>query len=469
MTYEKTDIRNGMAIDWDVPITMEDGIVLRADVYRPIKTGRYPVIMSYGPYAKWLQFQQPTYAHLWEKMTTDHPEVATDSSNRYQNWEVVDPEKWVRDGYVCVRIDSRGAGRSPGYLEIWSAREAKDYKICIDWGGVQAWSNGKVGLNGISYFGQNQWQVAGLRPKHLAAMCVWEGASDFYREASHHGGIYCVWLDGWTNNQIWTIQNGLGNRGFKSPMTGDWVSGPENLTDEELGANRLNYAEAALEHELFDDFWKSRHPQFAKIEVPLLSTGNWGGHGLHLRGNTEGFLEAGSKQKWLEIHGDAHWAHFYTDYGRMMQKRFFDYFLKGEKNGWDKRPKVVLQVRHPGEKFVERGEDSWPLARTQWTKMHLDAAGQTLAPTVPDKASQVTYKGLSEGVTFMTPALDAETEITGPLAAKLFVSSSTTDADLFLVVRAFGPDLKEITFHGANEPHAPIAQGWLRASHRKLD
>src|SRR5207253_11156956 len=60
---------------------------------------------------------------------------------------VVDPDKWVPDGYACVRVDSRGCGRSPGYVELWSAREAKDFAQCIEWGGKQPWSNGKVGLD----------------------------------------------------------------------------------------------------------------------------------------------------------------------------------------------------------------------------------------------------------------------------------------------------------------------------------
>jgi uncharacterized protein len=81
----------------------------------------------------------------------------------------------------------------------------------------------------------------------------------------------------------------------------------------------------------------------------------------------------------------------------------------------------------------------------------------------------VSFSALGDGVTFLTAAFTAETEITGPMAAKLFVSSSTQDADLFLVVRVFSPDMKEVTFQGAIDPHTPVAQGWLRASHRKLD
>ncbi len=134
-----------MRIDWDVPIRMDDGLVLRCDVYRPIEDGKYPVILTYGPYAKWLHFEQ-IYKTCWDKMCAEHPEVPAGSTNRYQNWEVVDPEKWVPDGYACVRVDSRGCGRSPGYVELWGPRETQDFAQCIEWAGVQPWSSGKVGL-----------------------------------------------------------------------------------------------------------------------------------------------------------------------------------------------------------------------------------------------------------------------------------------------------------------------------------
>ena len=188
MSYrEVSEIRDGMRIDWDMPIKMEDGVVLRCDIYRPIKQGRYPVIMTYGPYGKWLHFDD-LYHEQWKIMCETRPDVPTGSTNKYQCWEVVDPEKWVPDNYVVIRVDSRGAGRSPGVIDIWSLREAQDLAQCVDWVGVQPWSNGKVGLNGISYYAENQWQCAALQPKHLAAICLWEGAADFYRDMAHHGG-----------------------------------------------------------------------------------------------------------------------------------------------------------------------------------------------------------------------------------------------------------------------------------------
>jgi predicted acyl esterase len=467
---EKSEIRDGMRIDWDMPIKMEDGLVLRCDIYRPIADGKYPVIMTYGPYGKWLLFED-LYKDQWVRMCADQPDVPTGSTNKYQNWEVVDPEKWVPDNYICIRVDSRGAGRSPGVIDIWSLREAQDLAQCVDWAGVQPWSNGKVGLNGISYYAENQWQAAALQPKHLAAICIWEGAADFYRDMAHHGGIFCRgFVQDWSKAQVYTVQNGRGRRGFQSRMTGDWVSGPETLSEEELGKNRRDFYEDCISRKLdTDEYWQSRMPDWNKVKVPLLSTANWGGQGLHPRGNFEGFVRSTSENKWLEVHGIEHWTHFYTNYGLDLQKRFFGRFLKGDESGWAKQPKVQLQVRHPGEKFVERHENEWPLKRTQWTKFYIHPTDLTMSTATPAAQSAVTYAGLSEGVTFLTEPLEQEIELTGPIAAKLWVSSATEDADLFLVVRAFTPDLKELTFQGALDAHTPIAQGWLRCSHRKLD
>ena len=458
-----------MRIDWDVPITVDDGLVLRADVFRPSQSGQHPVILSYGPYGKGLHFED-LYTDQWRRMVEQHPDVAAGSTNAYQNWEVVDPEKWVPDGYACVRVDSRGAGRSPGVLDVWSAREARDLYACIEWAAGQPWSTGKVGLNGISYYAMNQWQVAALQPPHLTAMCVWEGAADYYRDLSHHGGILCAFGRAWFPSQVMRVQHGRGTRGYRSRMTGDWVSGPPTLSEEQLGANRRDFYEDCWQHPLAsDEYWCSRMPDFSKVRVPLLSAANWGGQGLHPRGNFEGFTRSGSRQKWLEVHGIEHWTHFYTSYGVALQKQFFGHFLKGEDTGWKRRPRVVLQVRHPADRFVERAEAEWPLARTRWTRLYLNPADASLARRPIARNVRATYAGLGEGVTFLTPPLAREMEITGPVAAKLFVSSETADADLFLILRVFAPDLREVTFQGALDPHTPVAQGWLRASHRKLD
>jgi predicted acyl esterase len=118
---------------------------------------------------------------------------------------------------------------------------------------------------------------------------------------------------------------------------------------------------------------------------------------------------------------------------------------------------------------VERSENEWPLKRTQWTRFYLDPTGRLAANKPPNKKSALHFEAMGDGVTFLIAPFDSETEITGPSAAKLYVSSSTTDADIFVVLRVFSPDMKEVVFQGAIDPHTPIGQGWLRASHRELD
>ena len=276
---QASELRDGMRIEWDVPISMDDDLVLRADIYRPVENGRYPVIMSYGPYGKGLLFED-LYADQWRRMVEAHPDVTSGSTNKYQNWEVVDPEKWVPDGYAVIRVDSRGAARSPGLLDIWSAREAKDFYDCIEWAAEQPWSNGKIGLNGISYYAMNQWQVAALQPPHLTAMCIWEGAADFYRDLSHHGGILCTFGRTWFPSQVITVQHGQGTRGLRSAMNGDWISGPATLSEEELGANRREFYDDCYNNPLdAADYWQSRMPDWSKITVPLFSAGNWADRG----------------------------------------------------------------------------------------------------------------------------------------------------------------------------------------------
>ena len=463
----QSEIRDGMRIEWNVPITMDDGVILRADVFRPILGGKYPVILSYGPYAKGLAFQVG-YPNQWLRMTEQHADVAAGSTNKFQSWEVVDPEKWVPEDYVCIRVDSRGCGSSPGYIDHFSPRETKDFYNCIEWAGTQPWSNGKVGLNGISYYAINQWHVAALQPPHLAAMCIWEGAADWYRDMTRHGGILCSFWANWYDMQVKTVQYGLGERGPRSRVTGEPVCGSETLSEKELAGNRCDLGNEILAHPLDDDYHKAHSSIWSKVMVPFLSAGNWGGQGLHLRGNVEGFVRAASQQKWLELHGLEHWTHFYTDYGRLLQQHFFDYFLKGVDNGWNRQPRVRLQVRHI-DKFVERMESEWPIQRTRWTKFYLNTVDRSLSWSPVGAEAKIEFDAIGDGVTFLSPALAHETEITGPSTVKLFASSSTSDADIFVVLRVFSPEGNEVVFQGAIDPHTPIAQGWLRASHRKLD
>ena len=125
---------------------------------------------------------------------------------------------------------------------MWSPRKSQDIYECVEWAGTQTWSNGKVGINGISYYAINQWTAGALKPPHLAALCIWEGASDYYRELCRHGGILSDFLSRWHPRQVGSVQHGLGDRGAKSAVTGETVAGPETLSAAEFARN---YAELA--------------------------------------------------------------------------------------------------------------------------------------------------------------------------------------------------------------------------------
>jgi len=466
MEFFFSDVKDGMRRDFNVEILMDDGVPMRADIFRPVEDGQYPVLLTYGPYAKGLHFEDG-YPYMWNNMRMEYPDALAGSSNLYQSWEVPDPEKWVPDGYICLRIDSRGTGCSPGFVDPYSPRETQDLLQCIAWAAEQPWSNGKVGMSGISYYAINAWMAAAQNPPALAAICSWEGYTDFYRDGVRQGGILTTFWREWYKRQIESVQYGLGELGWKSRVTGQPASGEVTLDEADLLKNRTVLGDEVTSRVLDSEWYRERSADTTKIKVPLLSAANWGGLGLHIRGNFDGFIRAGTDQKWLEVHGGNHWAPYYTDYGTALQKKFFGHFLKGEDTGWANQPQVQLNIRHVGEKFTLRHENEWPLARTQYKKFYLSPEHMTLTEN-PATKGQLSYEAMGEGLTFLTDPFEQETEFTGHMAAKLFASADTTDADLFLVLRLFRPDLKEVTWVGAVDTNMPLSMGWMRCSQRKL-
>lgn len=157
-------------IEKDVPIPLADGHVVYCNVFRPNRKDRVPPIVVFTPYGKDSDVAID-FKRYWDIVLRDHPEVVKgDSSGKYLTWEVPDPERWVPEGYAIVVVDARGTGKSPGFYEMMSPLQTRDYYDAIEWAGTQSWSTGKVGLLGVSYLAIKQWQVAALQPPHLAAI-----------------------------------------------------------------------------------------------------------------------------------------------------------------------------------------------------------------------------------------------------------------------------------------------------------
>lgn len=367
--------------------------------------------------------------------------AGTDISGPFMHWETVDPEWWVPQGYAVIRVDGRGTGKSPGTAHNLTMREAEDYYDAVEWAGAQKWSNGKVAVMGVSYFAMNAWRVAVLNPPHLAAIVPWEGAFDLYRDVNRHGGI-------------------MSNR-----FTEAWASNVSRHTQEPT--------RQAPYPELHDERIARNNPNPADIKVPLLSVGNWGGMGLHLRGNVEGYVGAGSPHKFLRLHSGDHVTPFYSLEGRLYQMRFLEQWLRGVDTGILREPPIRLAIRHGGDEYEWRYEYEWPLARTRWTPYYLDAGDAALTISRVDRIKETSYKAdpgvLAPGATFTTPPFQQDTEVTGPIKLKLWVSSSVGDADLFAVLHHIDASGKQVTYPGPMQNVVPAACGWLRVSHRKLD
>ncbi|KAK4612271.1 Cocaine esterase, partial [Fulvia fulva] len=469
-----------------VTLKSSDGLV-RVNVYRPKTDEKVPVLVTYGPYGKDIP-----YSDFHPKSFS---EVNPQQKSEHSAWETPDPAYWTSQGYAVVRADERGTGQSPGFLDTMSKGTSEAFFEVVEWCAEQSWSSGKVGLLGISYYAGTQWRVAARQPKGLSCIIPWEGMSDYYRDRCRHGGILSdAFIKFWWNRQV--VSNHYGRPGRKAANWGpDTIEG--DLSEEERAKNRQNQTIDNEKSRFRDeDYYASKEFDLADIKVPLLSVANWGGILLHLRGNVQGYLNAGSDLKYLRFITGRHDLPFYYEEEVALQKSFLDAFLKNDDRvGWSQKGKLppinlVLRKGDVGfnnaqaEKgYPRRTENEWPIARTQYTRYHLNP-NQTLSPTppTPTNPANLSYKALGtldspQTVQFTTAPFTSETEITGHITAHLSISCSPTspdssprfDIDIFLTLRHISPQGNEVFYTGTAGDPVPLTKGWLRASLRKVD
>lgn len=427
---------NALSIDRDVPVAVRDGTVLRANVYRPRGAGPFPVLLSAHPYGKDNLPVKTLFGHRISIQYRVLRQTGTVKFSTLTGWEAPDPVWWTGHGYAVVNCDLRGAGTSEGRGALLSDQEAEDVHDLVEWAGAQAWSTGAVGLLGVSYLAMSQWKAAALRPPSLKAMCPWEGLTDAYRDLFRPGGIR--------------------EHGFAQ----QWAKALKNV--------RLVYAlsEEQLRRPQRDEWWRSLVPDLPRIEVPILICASFSDNNLHSRGSIRAFQRVGSRERFLYTHRSGKWATFYSPDALQAQLTFFDRYLR--KLDAAPPPRIRLEVRESCDQVVAvREEDGWPLSRTRWTPLYLSNRG--LSTDVATDAGSIRFDTASRGVRFGWTA-PADTEITGPMALRLFVEASDVDDVSLMVGVEKWRGNKYVPFEGSyGFGRDRITTGWQRAALRALD
>lgn len=424
--------QDGLVIERNCSVRLRDGTEIFVDLYRPEGAERdVPILLAWGPYGK-----HALSNHVFWPRSGVEPEWLSPLTP----FEGPDPVWWGSHGYGVAVADPRGAWLSGGDFHHNGIQEAEDCADTIEWLGGLPWANGRVGMTGVSYLAAIQYLVAPLRPGPLAALNPWEGFSDWYREFAYHGGIL-------ETNFL--------------PRASDNIRFSLNRTEDTW--------ENVQAHPLIDDYWRSKELELEGIVQPAYVVASWSDQGLHLRGTIEAWRRMASREKWLEVHGQKKWAQYYRPESRARQLAFFDHFLRERPTALPAWPKVRIEVRERHGVAEERAEAEWPLARTQYRTLHLDAGSGRLRAE-PGDAGELRYDA-REGRACFDWTFEEPTELTGHASLRLWVEAEgSDDIDLFVALQKLDPDGNEVgfTFYAFYE-NGPIALGWQRASHRALD
>ncbi len=430
-------------IENNVAAKMRDGVVLMADVYRPLADGKFPVILQRTPY---------------NRTNNSGENVATASH-----------------GYVVIIQDTRGRYQSQGTFYPFRY-ESQDGYDTVEWAAALPYSNGQVGMFGGSYVGATQMLASIAKPPHLVSIFPYVTASEYYEGWTYQSGALMQWFaSSWTTGLAQdTVSRQVGE--ISDPKS--WV--PQLPVDAYRlialpGAGVAPYFRDWIAHERDDDYWKpwkiSDH--YAEMTVKALHSGGW--HDLFLKGTIQNYMgmrrssPAAAGQRLLL----GPWGHTGTSpegkigdwtFGKQAVLDFnqilwnwADYSLKGVQNEYATGAPVRIFIM--GEN-VWRDEQDFPLARAQNTNYYLHHGELTTAapaadetaeayeydpanpvPTIggrlccgnnqfpPGPADQHPNEGRSDVLVFSTPPLEKDIEVTGFIHAKIFAESSAVDTD----------------------------------------
>lgn len=465
LNWETSPRKYGVIVERDVRVKMSDGIELDLDIFRPEDTDtKFPVILGAHPYSKEGQVE-PVKVNSTSAIVPHPGEERTRGS-----LEAGDPYFFVRRGYVHAIANVRGSGKSGGKFMLLGPREIQDVCELIEWLAKQAWSNGDVGMFGVSYFAMIQFLVAAQSPPHLRCIFSPWGTTDMYRQMFYHGGILASrWTSGWPRSSMVygnvrpdnQAKRELGEEPYARALA-------ETLEDEDLKyipelMEALRNPEKSLNpfivnillHRFDDSFWKERRPTFENIKIPVYIGADWGIYRNHLPAAFESWERINAPK--LMVIGPPVYLDRPLYQLQYESLRWFDHWLKGMNTRIMDEPPVRLYIPNKGN---WRSSSNWPLPETKWTPFYLHENN------LLSEREHWSYEGndsyfdspWSRGyLEYYTPKLVEETEIIGPLVLNLFAAS--TDAEILWSIRIFETDDNNTKI---------LTGGWLRGSHRKV-
>jgi uncharacterized protein len=467
-------------------VQVRDGVKLAVDIYRPksgsvLEQAALPVIFQFTPY------RRATYT------TITNPDGTKTRKINYPD------TTFTKYGYVMVYADVRGKGASYGTrIGMGDRTEAMDAHDLIEWMGAQPWCNGNVGMWGGSYVGYTQVAAASTAPRFLKA--VFPEITDYAKyDATYRGGMHRSTSGGGeTQNDLVTAPvdedvSDVNNNGIPDILEAAAAQHVAPYMPEEY--KYLNFVARMLYRNSIDqilgDYWinVSAYPYFKTIKksgIAFYHSGGW--YDLFTRDTPLGFNNLKERGKLLLSPN----GHFWTDPAAVLvnmtneRLRFFDYWLKGIRNGIMCEPPVYYYTVNAPAGTEWRFSPQWPLSEKKETRFYLNAGPSGSSPvsildgilsTDPpkDKDGRDDYlpnyavtsphmMGYSSydkwGLTYTTSALASDIQVTGSPVVHLWVSSTATDGDFFA-------DLEDIDENGA-VARVVATQGRLRASHRTL-
>jgi predicted acyl esterase len=453
-TWATSEREHDVVVDRDVMIEMSDGVRLNGDVYRPAAEGRYPVILGISPYNKHLQ---------------SAPMMPIGFTPQRGFMETGDPNFFVRRGYVHAVVNVRGSGWSEGFYQFNNRRELEDAGEVVEWLAKQPWSDGNVGMFGVSMFAKIAKGLSALdiAPSLKAIFAPWS-ANEWYRSVWYHGGILNArFLSHWRFSPHRLryrslVREAVGDEAYQAKLDAARQD-DELMAHDALREALLNPAPDAnallvdlLLNPLDGPFWQERNIDGEPGVVPAWLGADWGNYGCHLPTIFEAW-EAYRGPKKLMIGPPVYLDRpLYQLQGEAV--RWFDHWLRGVDTGVMDDPDIRCFMPGTGQ---WRELSAWPPPEARWTPFNLHEKG-TLSEREwwPNEGvDNIDESPYEHGeVVYRTPAMVEETEILGPPVLNLFVSCTGPEALLFATLLKVDADGNE----------TELTRGWLRASQRRL-